>query len=314
MTTLSHAAMDAAERARRDAPVATVGSKTITAGELETRLAAVPRFQLSAFGDTPDVIRHRFLNEVLVPDALLAMGAEAQHMDRDPQAQGGITRALANATVRALRTANGSAKDISMEDVNRFYTANKARYDTPDRYQVWRILCRTREEAVAVILAAKKDLTVQTWSALARDHSIDEATNQRGGNLGFLSLDGSSNEAGVRADPAVVKAAAAVKDAEIVPNPVAEGPNFAIVWHKTTVPAMHRTVDDVAAQIRDTLWKQRDEQSVRKLVADLRARDLKELNEGLLNGIEVSVSDGEIVPRHRPGQVPPLVAIRAIPR
>src|ERR1700733_3017329 len=54
------------EQARRSAIALHVGPTEVTVGEIEDRLAAVPRFQLRAFGDTPDAIRHKFFDEVLL--------------------------------------------------------------------------------------------------------------------------------------------------------------------------------------------------------------------------------------------------------
>ena len=299
-------AADPAEQTRRAAVAARVGPRVVTVGELEDRLAAVPRFQLVTFGATPDAIRRRFLSDVLVPEVLLSIGAEEQHLDRELPTEHHLERALSNATLRAQRAQIGPAAAISMDDVKRFFDENRARYDSPERINVWRILCRTRDEATTVLAAARKDPTVTAWSALARDHSLDKATFMRGGNLGFVGADGASNEAGLKVEPVIVKAAATVHDGDFVPVPIPEGEYFGVVWRRGTVAASHRTVEQVAAQIRDTLWKQRTEAAEKKLIDDLRARDLHEVNEALLNGIEIAATDGAVAPRRRPGQVAPL--------
>lgn len=305
-----HAGMDEAEQARRAAVVAKVGDKTITAGELEDRLAAVPRFQLQTFGDSPDAIRRKFLNDVIVPEVLLARGAEEKSAADDMSLQHTKNRALANATQRAIREKLGRASDISMDDVRAYYTQHLDHYDTPERIAVWRILCKSREEAATVLDAAKKDTTPTGFMALARDHSLDKATSLRGGNLGFLMPDGTSNEAGLKADPSVVKAAQGVKDGELVPTPVNEGAYFSVVWRRGTVGAMKRSVDDVKEQIRDTLYKQRIEEANKKLIDDLRARELKDFNPELVNMIDLTGADGTVSSRKRPGQVPPLGQIQ----
>ncbi|MEO8878470.1 MAG: peptidylprolyl isomerase, partial [Polyangiaceae bacterium] len=178
------------------------------------------------------------------------------------------------------------------------------------RYGVWRILCKTREEAIAVLAAAKQKPTPETFGELARVHSIDAATSLRNGNLGFLGMDGASNEAGLHVDPAVVKAAAAVKDGELVSTPVEETEagtlGFAVVWHRGTVGASKRTLDQVGNQIRDTISKTRGEDAVKNLLADLHARLVTDENDALLKSIDISQSDGAIVPRKRSGQVPAL--------
>jgi peptidyl-prolyl cis-trans isomerase C len=310
----SQAAMTAEEKARRGVVVAKIGSREITTGELEDRIAQVPRYQLATFGSTPDTVRRGFLDQIIVPEALFAEEAHEEHIDERLPTAGRIARAEANAAVRVVRAELGPPTAIPMEDIRAYYEANRGRYDTPERYNVWRILCRSREEAVAVIEAARKDLTVNGFNALAREHSLDKATNQRGGNLGFLAADGTSNEAGLHADPAVAKAASSVRDGELVPQPVPEGQNFAVVWHRGTVPAVRRTLEEVLPQIRDTIWKQREDDAVKSRITQLRAKYLHEMNESLLNGIEISAADGAIQARHRPGQVPPMNPSQTLPR
>jgi len=299
------AEMSAEEQARRAKVVATVGSKTVTVGELEDRLATVPRFQLATFGDSPDAIRRKFLNDVIVQDLLLSLGAKEKKLDEDLATKHQLDRALSSATLRAVRRQIGVASAIPMDDVKKYYEENRSRFDAPERYGIWRILCKTKEEAQEVLDKAKKDATPKNFEALARDHSVDKATYLRGGNLGFIAPDGTSNEAGLKVDPAIPKAAAGVKDGEFVAQPIAEGENWAVVWRRGTIAPSKRSVEDAAAQIRDTLWKQRVEAAQKKLEDDLRAAKVRDVNPDLLRGIDISTSDGNIVPRKRPGQVAP---------
>ena len=307
------AVLSAAEKERRDGVVAHVGNEVVKVGELEDRLAAVPRFQLTTFGDSADAIRRKFLDDVVLSDILLAEGAEARHIDREVGTAQALSRARSNAAIRAARAQVGDAAAIPAADVQKYYQDNRAKFETPDRYSVFRILCKTREEAVAVLDAAKKEATVPKFTELARAHSLDKATNMRAGNLGFVALDGTSNEAGLKVDPAIVKAASLVKDGEFVAEPVPEAGGFAVVWHRGTVAATKQTLAQVDSQIRDTLVKERVEQAELKLTDELRAKNVSELNADLLNTIDVSPGDGAIVPRKRPGQVPPLTGSASAP-
>jgi peptidyl-prolyl cis-trans isomerase C len=302
------------ESARRSAVVVRIGEREVTVGEVESRLAAVPRFQLSTMGDTADAIRRKFLVEVIVPEVLLAIGAEKQHIDQDGVVRHNIERALANATMRAIKGQIDPPDSIPMDQIRKYYTENASKFDTPERFAVWRILCATREDALAVIDAAKASLTVDTFTKLARQHSIDKATSMRAGNLGFVDREGNSNEAGLKVDPAIAKAAASVKDGQLVLTPVLEGQGFAVVWHRGTVAAVRRTTEEAAPQIREAIYRERVDDADQGLIAQLRSQRLTEFNDSVLNGIEVSSTDGEVVPRRRPGQVSPSQPLgRALP-
>lgn len=304
---LAHAASaDQAADARRATVLAHVGSKTITVGEAEDRLAQVPPYQLATFGDTPEKRTKKFVDEVMVPDLLYSLGAESRHLDATLPTSYALAHARADAASRAIKKSVPAAGQIPADDVRKYYEENRARYDTPERYNVWRILCGSRAEAETVLAEAKKDATVSNWNALARDHSMDRATYLRGGNLGFLAMDGTSNEVGVTVDKAIPDAASKVKDGEFVPQPVAEGANFAVVWRRGTVGANRRSQQEVDAQIRDTLWKQRGDAEVKRQAAELRTKHLTDFSPGLLDTLEITIGDGQIVPRKRPGQVAPV--------
>jgi peptidyl-prolyl cis-trans isomerase C len=277
-------AKDASEdAARRTQVVARLGpGEAITVGELEDRLAAVPAFQRATFGPG-DAFRSGFLNDVLVPQVLVLLGSAHEQLERQPSVSFALERARASATIRALRARMAPAAEIPMSDVQAYFDENRPTYERAERYQIWRILCRTREEARTVLDAAESDPTPRTFEALAREQSIDKATNLRSGNVGFVAEDGTSSDPALRVDPAIVKAAQTVSDGSFVPEPVVEGDGFAVVWRRGTLPSSKRRVEDVAAQIRDTLWKSRLKEETDALLATLRASKVRGVNESLLD-------------------------------
>jgi len=290
-------ATQASSDAQKSVVVAKVGSRTVTAGELEARLATIPAFQLRTFGETPEAVKKGVLERVIVPELLLDLGAEAKHLESDRGVAERLSRAQAQGTVRALRAQAGT--EVSAEEIKRYFDENRARFEAPEGYNLWRILCKTREEALSVLDQAKKDGQLAKFQALAESHSIDKATYLRGGNLGFVNAEGVSNEAGLRVDPGLVKAAIPVKDGEFVPAPVEEAGSWAVIWRRGTVGATRHTLEELTPRIRDMILRQRLDDAVSKLVTDLRARDVRDLNESLLPGL--AVADKEtVVPRKRP--------------
>jgi peptidyl-prolyl cis-trans isomerase C len=287
-TLADDAGLDASHPAKSVAVIgAGTPSRAIAAGDLEDRLAVMPDFQRAAFGSTPDAVRRRVLDDVLVREALLSLGAEASRVDTQPAVARALDRALSSATIRAIRHGVTPA-DIPMSDVARYYEDNRARYDAPARYQIWRILCTTRDDAMAVLASAKADPSTRTFAQLARDHSQDKATALRSGNLGFLTADGESSEPGLRVDPGVVRAAQAVRDGDLVPDPVVEGDLFAVVWRRGTIAAQKRSASDVAAPIREILSRERAKAQVDELLARLRAARVRDVHEEALDNVDLS--------------------------
>lgn len=291
------------EVARRARVAVQVGEQKLTVGELENRIASLPPYQAETYGATREAIVQAWVDQVVVRDLVLGEGARRNGLEKVPLTHERLLRARSDATLRALRqqAPARTAAEIPAADVAAWYEANKVRFDTPERVNVWRILCATADEARTVAAAARADLSITKYQDLARDHSIDRATKYRGGNLGFLAPDGTSSEAGLKVDPVLVKAAATMKDGDLSAEPVAEGSGFAVLWRRTTVTATHRTLADVEPQIRATLFRERTEGAEKKLIDELRAKHVKDYDAEPLKIIELPALDAGIsLPRPLP--------------
>jgi len=274
------------ETTRRAQVVARAGVLTISVGEMEDRIADMPAFQRAGFGADADAIRHRFLMEVVVPETLLSLSAAETRVEREPPTSYFVERAGSEAAVRAIRRRVEGAV-IGMDEVRSYYQENLAHYQTPERIQIWRILCRTREEAQAVLTACQSNPTPKAFSDLAREHSQDKGTYLRGGNLGFVTSDGTSPEPGLRVDSAIMRAASALRDGDLAPQPVAEGDYFSVVWRRGTLAAVHRRLEEVTPQIRSALRKNRIKDETDRLIAKLRAAKLRDFDDSPLETVDL---------------------------
>lgn len=272
-----------------DRVVLSIGAHAgIGAAALEARIAALPPFQRVTFGPTREAVVRRFLSEVVVPELLVTVAAREAGLEKTPSGAFAVDRVLAGAVIRSIKAALGVPSSVSAADVRAYFEANRARYESPERYRIARILCRTREEAMSVLSVAKADASPKTFGDLAREHSQDKATYLRAGDLGLVAEDGSSNEPGVRVDPVVVQAARTVADGALVPQPIAEGDFFAVVWRRGTMPATKRAVDEIAPQIRDAVLKARLKEQTDKLLLTLRAVKVHDENDSLLDTLDLA--------------------------
>ncbi|MGA2447228.1 MAG: peptidyl-prolyl cis-trans isomerase [Polyangiaceae bacterium] len=272
--------------------VARIGpTETVSVSALEGRIQSLSPAQLASFGDTDDAVRRRVLREVEVRDALLILAARAHRVDANPAVVFAIDRAISSAMVRALRAEIGPPSAVSSEEVAQYYQAHIDRFDAPQRLQIWRILCPSLEDARTVLGSALQAPTTAIFAQLARDHSLDKATRLRSGNLGFLTADGRSSEPGLRVAPAVVAAAAAVRDGELAPSPVREDEYWAVVWRRGSIPAVRRSVEDAAPAIRDAVWAESLKAHTDALLASLRSKNLRDANAGLLDTVALPESE-----------------------
>jgi peptidyl-prolyl cis-trans isomerase C len=242
----------------------------------------VPKYQLASFGATPGEVRKRFVESVLVPELLYAAEGDRLKLEARPDVASRVRDARRRALIDQIRK-DGAAKDVSEDEIKAFFEAHRTEFEQPERIRLSRIL--TDDEALArkIIADARGAGGPERWTKLAREHSVDEPTKMRGGSLGFVYPDGRTEVPQVRVEPALYTAAAAVRDGELVPEPVKEGNRFAAVWRRGTLPKTSRTVDDERARIREILLRGRAEEAVRSLIEDLRKRHLASINPDLLD-------------------------------
>jgi peptidyl-prolyl cis-trans isomerase C len=283
--------------------VARVGSQVITAGDLERRLAGVPTFQLKAFGRSGDEVRRNFLERVLVRELLLSQAAIAEKLDQRADVQDrirGVLRSMMLGSVR-LETARGAP--VTDAEVKAYYEKNWSKFHAPARVAVWRILTATREEAAALIETLKKDLSAKRWNELSREKSIDKATAMRGGNLGFVAPDGTTSDPSIKVPVEIMNAALAVRDGDLVPEPVPEGTRFAVVWRRQSMKPVERTLEQEAMAIRQILAHEKVDGAVKSLIKGLRETNLAGNHPELVDQVEIT-SSGDLQPVRRPGTLP----------
>ena len=243
------------ETARRAVVVATVGTRRITGGEFEDRLATVPRFQLELFGDSTAAIRRTFLERVLIEEALIEQYAAAREMHKSAEIALRLRRVASNSLMRRYEQQATPPAAFSGADVQRYYDEHRERFEQPLRIQLWRILVATEVEARDVLAEARKVGTPAKFTELARDKSLDKASSLRGGNLGFLSETGAAQEPTVRVDAGLFLAATKVADGEFVPEPVREGDAYAVIWRRGSTASKKQPLAEVEPMIRQTLYR-----------------------------------------------------------
>ncbi|WP_437298748.1 peptidyl-prolyl cis-trans isomerase [Sorangium sp. So ce426] len=291
---------EAQPAAAADAPVARVGDAAITASEVERRLAQVPPFQLQTFGRTPEEIRKNFVNQVLVRELLLAQGAAAQKLTERADVQDRVRGVLRSALLQRIQAEAAASSPVTDEEVRAYYEAHRDRFSSPAMVALWRILVATRGEAEAILAELKKDPSPQRFKEIAREKSLDKATSMRGGDLGFVASDGTTSEPGLKVDPGLLSAAAGVKDAELVAEPVPEGDGFAVLWRRQSRKPVSRSLEQEAPSIRQILAHGKAEAQVKQLLDRLRAQDVSGHAPELVDLIDIT-STGDLQPKRRPG-------------
>ena len=140
-------------------------------------------------------------------------------------------------------------KDVTVKDsdIQAYYTANQNKYtEKPDRINTAHILVKTKEEAdkVKARIAAGED-----FAALAKELSLDTATKDKGGELGFVNYVDSGLEENF------INAAIKLKVGE-VSDPVQTSYGFHIIKCLAKEEYPVKSFDSVKADIKSTLLEQ----------------------------------------------------------
>ena len=266
-------------------PVGRVGNEVVSPEALSRRLAKIPDFQRVALADTPDRLKQRVLDTQLIPELLYAQEAERLKLGDLPALRERQREHLREAMDRELRRESAAKTPVTSADIQAYFEANRARFETPRRIHVWRIL--TDDEALAkkVIAESKGVDGLQQWSTFAREHSLDKATHLRNGDLGFVHPDGNTDTPTLRVDPALFAAAEPLEDGKLAPEPLKEGLHFAVIWRRGSMKAVTRTLAQETGSIRHVLERQRLEQARDELLHVLRAKYVTVSNDALLESV-----------------------------
>jgi len=268
--------------------VITVGSATMTAADVSRRLAALPAYQAARYGSTPEEIKKRFVDEVLVPEMLYGEEGLKKKLDQSPELKDKTRQALREAIDRNLREETLQKQPITQDELKKYFDENKARFETPKRIRVWRIQVADEATAKDIIAKAKGTDGIKQWSEAAREKSLDKATSQRSGDLGFVRADGSTDVPRVQVDPSVFAAAEKVGDGTLVAQPLHEGDRWSVLWRRGSIEASKRTLEDEGASIRQMLERRRIDAARQELMTRLRKDAVTDFHPELLSNIDAS--------------------------
>ena len=240
-----------------------VGSTSLTVDELQLEIDTLAAFQLKSLGANDAEIRRRYAQQVATPRLLLAEDARARKLSDTLPVKQLADRALVQALEESVRSEVGA--EVTDAVVTKYFDEHRAELARPERIRVSRLLVADRAEAQKLLEKARKLKDMFEWRTLVRDHSIDQATRMRGGDLGFVHPNGDTDVPSLRATPELFEAAAKVRDGELCPELVAEGKLFGIVWRRGSLAAVEPRLKDHQARIQRLLIESRTRQALDRL-------------------------------------------------
>ncbi|MEI6171740.1 MAG: peptidylprolyl isomerase, partial [bacterium] len=107
----------------------------------------------------------------------------SQNMTLESFKEGGLTSIRDQLLMMKLQAAVAGSVKLTSEEIQTYWEANRATYDTPEQVRASHILVKTEDEAKAILaeLEAGKD-----FATLAREKSTDTASAVQDGDLGWF--------------------------------------------------------------------------------------------------------------------------------
>ncbi|MGC4091863.1 MAG: peptidyl-prolyl cis-trans isomerase [Polyangiaceae bacterium] len=294
-----------------DAVVLRVQDQSVSASEASRRLAALSPAQLAALGTKPQEIAKKFLESELALELAASIEAKQRGLDKTPAFQTRERVALRLGLDAALKAEALAQRPIPAEDIKAYFEANKSRFEQAPGVRLWRILVDDEAKAKQLIEQVKGGGSPAKWAELARENSVDKATNLRQGDLGFVHADGGTDVPRVRVDAALFQAAQSVKDGEVVPQPVREGAKFAVLWRRGSRPEKSRSLEQERDSIRALLERQSADKARVALLAELRQKSVRDEHPELLDQLPEGLFGSKLA-RPRPQLAGPGAGARGL--
>jgi hypothetical protein len=218
------------------------------------------------------------VNTFWVPRWLLDREAQMTKVAQAPEIAEEIADILHRGLIGKLATPDAAPLNKEVDD---YLKRNRRDFEKPLRLRLFRILLNSEEEAEELRRTLTKDTSVEEFRKLAREKSVDQATHERGGDLGFVWPDGSTDVPQVRVKTALYEAALPLSDGELAPKPIAEDGRFAILWRRGSKPEV--PLNDESRQVAKLrVLEQRRDAEVTDLLDRLKTAHVKGRSDILL--------------------------------
>ncbi len=239
--------------AAQDKVLATVDGDTITEKDFMEALNTLPpRLQWAVHNDKN--IRIKFLDN-LVTKKLILKSAKKAGIKEDSNMKRKIAEFRDELIMDRYLKDNLGKIQVSDKEAKAYYNKHKEEFTTPEEVRARHILVKKKSQAENILKQLKNN---GDFAKLAKKYSIDKATAQKGGELGFFT----------RRD--MVKpfsdAAFSLKPGEV--SPVVKTPfGYHIIKVEEKKPKKQKSFKEVKQEIKNKLLKSKEQAAFDALVA-----------------------------------------------
>ncbi|QHS37775.1 peptidylprolyl isomerase [Alcaligenes faecalis] len=249
--------------------VATLGQVVVSQEELQQFLQVLPAAQREAMRNER-VVLEQWLRSRLAEKAVVEQ-AKAQEWDKKAEIRSAIEEAQNQVILRSyLQSVSEPAADYpSEQDLQTAYQANQDQFQLPAMYRLSQIFLSVPDKDEQALAQAKKraDAWVKQmregkadFAALAKEHSDEKISAERGGDNGFLPMS--------QLVPAMRATVAKLEPGQLS-DPIVQADGVHILQVTDLRPASVRSLEEVKPALRDALRRQRQQEATQAYVAGM---------------------------------------------
>jgi peptidyl-prolyl cis-trans isomerase C len=286
-----------------NAPLATVDGVVITVQEFQEQLNRQSPYVRARYGSKEE--KKSFL-DTLVTVEVMAKEAQRRGLDKDPEVVRTMKQVMIQKLSKEVFSAEVTRDSITEAELQDYYKKHDSEYRRPAQMRAAAIV--VKDKALADKLAKDaKDQESKSHSGfrdLVLKNTVDEASKQNGGDLGYFGKDSAE------VPKPVIDAAFGLENGKVSGVIPAGDGRFYIIKVTGTRPAMEKTFEDVKGQIQTRVLRDKQVAAQKEFVEGLKAKAKIEVNEANLDKVQIEAGKAE-VPGAGHGNLPDLRNLRS---
>jgi len=273
--------------------VAKVDGVAITVGEFAERINKQSPYIRARYTSVEK--KKEFLDN-LVRFEVLAKEAQRRGFDKDPEVVHSLKQAMIQKLMKAEFEEATKATGVPDAELKKFYDEHIEEYRKPEQVRISQIVTKDKKSADKVAAQAKaKPQDTKLFRDLVTQHSIDEESKARGGDVRYFGKDDAQIHKGV------IEASFALDTVSDVGGPVQTEQGFVVVKLTGRRKELNRSFDEVKRQIENRLFRERRTKGMEDFVSGLKGKAKIEVFEEKLALVPV-----EAAPEGQPPGGPPM--------
>jgi len=259
--------------------VAKVGERTITVGDVTRQINRLSPFIRRRWA-APEK-RKEFLDK-LIRVELLSQEAERLGLDKDPEVQRAVKQMMVRMMITSDLEKSLLPTEIEEALLKAEFEKNLNKFEKPAQVRASHILVAGKADADKLIaeLGREKNDLPRVFREKARTASIDAATKERGGDLGYFSKPEEKRAEEPDIPKSVILAAWKIeKVGEVFQEPVQTDKGFHVVMLTNKRPELKKSFESVKRSIEDKMLREKRREVLDQFIATLREKAEVKINE-----------------------------------